>query len=147
MQLSAGNLETVIADLRVARNVDGILVTIPHKFTAFAHCATSAERAKKLGVVSVIRRNADGTWYGDMLDGLAFVKALKDHGAQPEGARVLLVGAGGAGSAIAIALLEAGVRELVIHDVDESRVATLLELLSDVGPGRATTGPPDPTGC
>jgi shikimate 5-dehydrogenase len=59
--------------------------------------------------VSVIRRSPDGTWHGDMLDGLAFVKAQKDHGAQPEGARVLLVGAGGAGSAIAIALLEAGV--------------------------------------
>jgi shikimate dehydrogenase len=38
-----------------------------------------------------------------MLVGLAFVKAQKDHGAEPEGARVLLVGAGGAGSAIAIA--------------------------------------------
>ena len=58
-----------------------------------------------------------------------------------------LVGAGGAGSAIAIALLEAGVRELVIHDADASRVATLLDLLSDVGQGRASAGPPDPTGC
>jgi shikimate 5-dehydrogenase len=65
---------------------------MPHKFTAFAHCATSSERAKMLGVVSVIRRNPDATWHGDMLDGLAFVKAQKDHGAQPEGARVLLVG-------------------------------------------------------
>ena len=42
------------------------------------------------------RRNPDGTWHGDMLDGIAFVKAQKDHGAQPEGARVLLIGAGGA---------------------------------------------------
>ena len=97
-----------------------------------------------LGVVSVIRRNPDGTWHGDMLDGLAFVKAQKDHGAQPEGARALLVGAGGAGSAIAIALLEAGVGELVIHDADESRVATLLELLTDLGDGRVSAGPPDP---
>jgi shikimate dehydrogenase len=46
-------------------------------------------------------RNPDRTWHGDMLDGLAFVKAQQDHGAEPEGARVLLVGAGGAGSAIA----------------------------------------------
>jgi shikimate dehydrogenase len=82
-----------------------------------------------------------------MLDGLAFVKAQKDHGAQPEGARVLLVGAGGAGSAIAIELLQAGVRKLVIHDADESRVATLLDLLSDLGEGRVSAGPPDPTGC
>jgi hypothetical protein len=75
------------------------------------------------------------------------VRVAEDHGAQPEGARVLLVGAGGAGSAIAIALLEAGVGALIIHDADRSRVATLLELLKDFGRGRVSAGPPDPTGC
>ena len=40
-----------------------------------------------------------------------------------------------------------GFGELVIHDADEARVATLLELLSDIGQGRVTAGPPDPTGC
>ncbi len=147
MQVPAGNLDAVMEGLTRSLNVDGILVTMPHKFTAFTHCATSSERAKRLGVVSVIRRNSDGTWHGDMLDGLAFVKAQKDHGAQPDGARVLLLGAGGAGSAIAIALLEAGVRELVVHDPDEARVTKLLDLVSDLGPGRATAGPADPTGC
>ena len=102
MQVPAGDLDAVMAGLTASRNVDGILVTMPHKFTAFAYCATSSERAKMLGVVSVIRRNPDGTWHGDMLDGLAFVKAQKDHGAQPKGARVLLIGAGGAGGAIAM---------------------------------------------
>jgi shikimate dehydrogenase len=145
MQVAADDLDAVMAGLTASRNVDGILVTMPHKFTAFAHCATSSERAKMLGVVSVIRRNPDGKWHGDMLDGLAFVKAQKDHGAEPEGARVLLVGAGGAGSAIAIALLEAGVGELIIHDADESRVVTLIELLSGISQGRVSAGPPDPT--
>ncbi|WP_250035280.1 shikimate dehydrogenase family protein [Paractinoplanes maris] len=147
MQVPADDLDAVMAGLTAARNVDGILVTMPHKFTPFAHCATSSERARRLGVVSVIRRNPDRTWHGDMLDGLAFVKAQKDHGARPEGARVLLVGAGGAGSAIAIALLEAGVSDLVIHDADQSRVTSLLELVDDLGHGRANAGPPDPTGC
>jgi shikimate dehydrogenase len=147
IQVPEGHLDTVMAGLTASRNVDGILVTMPHKFTAFTHCATNSERAKLLGVVSVVRRNPDGTWHGDMLDGLAFVKAQTDHGAQPEGARALLVGAGGAGSAIAIELLEAGVLELVIHDADESRVATLVDLLSDLGEGRVSAGPPDPTGC
>jgi shikimate dehydrogenase len=36
--------------------------------TAFAYCATSSERASLLGVVSVMRRNSDGTWHGEMLD-------------------------------------------------------------------------------
>jgi shikimate dehydrogenase len=147
MQVPDGSLEVVIRGLTRTSNVDGLLVTMPHKFSAFSYCATSSERAKLLGVVSVMRRNADGSWHGDMLDGLAFVKAQKDEGAEPYGARVLLVGAGGAGSAIAIALLEAGVRELVVHDRDESRVANLLGLLSGLGRGRAISGPPDPTGC
>jgi shikimate dehydrogenase len=147
MQVPADDLDAVMAGLTAARNVDGILVTMPHKFTAFAHCTTNSERAKMLGVVSVIRRNLDGTWHGDMLDGLAFLKAQKNHGAEPKGARVLLVGAGGAGSAIAIALLEAGIGELIIHDADQSRVATLIDLLKGLGQGRVSAGPPDPTGC
>jgi hypothetical protein len=39
-----------------------------------------------LKVVNVLRRNPDGGWHGDMLDGLAFVKAQIDHGARPDGA-------------------------------------------------------------
>jgi shikimate 5-dehydrogenase len=41
-----------MAGLTASRNVDGILVTMPHKFTVFAHCATSSERAKMLGVAA-----------------------------------------------------------------------------------------------
>jgi shikimate dehydrogenase len=147
MQVPAGDLDVVMAGLTATANVDGILVTMPHKFTAFPCCATSSGRARMLGVVSVIRRNPDGTWHGDMLDGLAFVKAQTDHGAHLEGARALLVGAGGAGSAIAIELLAAAVSVLVIHDADESRVTALLDLLADVGDGRVIAGPPDPAGC
>ncbi|MET0422530.1 MAG: ThiF family adenylyltransferase [Actinoplanes sp.] len=147
LQVPADDLDVVLAGLTASRNVDGLLVTMPHKFAAFAHCATTSERARMLGVVSVMRRNPDRSWHGDMLDGLAFVQAQQDHGARLEGSRVLLVGAGGAGSAIAIALLEAGVGELVVHDVDESRADTLLELLRGVGPGRVSAGSPDPTGC
>jgi shikimate dehydrogenase len=147
MQVSAADLEPVMQGLTRTPNVDGLLITMPHKFTCFAYCATSSDTAKLFGVVSVMRRNPDGSWHGDMLDGRAFVKAQIDEGAKPKGARVLLAGAGGAGSAIAIALLEAGVRELIIHDADEARTTKLLGLLSEIGRGRVRTGPPDPAGC
>jgi shikimate dehydrogenase len=147
MQVPSDALDVAMAGLSATQNVDGILVTMPHKFSAFEHCATSSDRAQVLGVVSVIRRNPDGSWHGDMLDGLAFVKAQTDHGATIEGARALLIGAGGAGSAIAVALLEAGVGKLMIHDSDESRLNTLLGLLKDLGEGRVSSGPADPTGC
>jgi shikimate dehydrogenase len=85
MQVPAGRPRRRHGGSHGDANVDGILVTMPHKHTAFAHCATSSERARLLGVVSVIRRNPDGTWHGDMLDGLAFVKAQRDHGATLRG--------------------------------------------------------------
>ena len=46
MQAPKGDLDTAMAGLTACRNVDGILVTMPHKFTAFTHCATSSERAR-----------------------------------------------------------------------------------------------------
>jgi len=98
LQVQDGDLDVVMAGLTASLNVDGILVTMPHKFTAFAFCTSSSERARLLGVVSVIRRNPDRTWHGDMLDGLAFVKAQQDRGAEIDGARALLVGAGAARS-------------------------------------------------
>jgi len=147
MQVAEGDLDGVMDGLSRISNIDGLLVTMPHKFAAHEYCATSSERARLLKVVSVMRRNPDGSWHGDMLDGLAFVKAQIDAGARPDGARVLLVGAGGAGSAIAIALLESGVRELVIHDANEDRAAELMALVGGSGLGRVIVGPPDPSGC
>jgi shikimate dehydrogenase len=147
MQVPRANLEAVMRGLTATSNVDGILVTMPHKSAAFNYCTTRSDTSRLLGGVSVMRRNPDATWHGDMLDGLAFVKAQTDAGARVEGARALLVGAGAAGSAIAVALLQSGVRELIIHDADEARVTRLIEVIAHLAPGRVRVGLADPTGC
>jgi shikimate dehydrogenase len=147
MQVPDGALERVMLGLASVSNVDGVLVTMPHKFAAYRYCTSSSARSRLLETVSVIRRNPDGSWHGDMLDGLAFVQAQRAQGARPEGARVLLVGAGGAGSAIAITLLESGVRELIIHDTHPARVAAVIARVAGVGRGRVIAGPPNPMGC
>jgi hypothetical protein len=56
MQVPADDLDAVMAGLAAARNADGILVTMPDKFTAFAHCATSSERAKMLSDCRCLER-------------------------------------------------------------------------------------------
>ena len=147
MHVTAEDLGQVMAGLSATLNVDGILATMPHKLAALAFCATSSDRARMLGWISVARRNPDRTWHGDMLDGLAFVQAQRDQGARLEGSRALLLGAGGAGRAIALALLEAGVNELVIHDSVASRVTNLLDLIAELGDDRARAGSPNPIGC
>ena len=93
-----------------------------------------------------MRRNPDGTWRGDMFDGLGFVTAMQDNGCQPAGKKTLLVGAGGAGSAIAHALVMAGVSALAIHDADALRRTTLVDRLAGLGKCPVTHGTADPSG-
>lgn len=140
------DVASCLAGLSLLRNVDAILATVPHKFAAFRHATTATPRATLLGAANVLRRRADGTWHADMLDGVAFVTALRQAGCEPAGKRALLVGAGGAGAAIALALLESGVSVLQIHDADAARRDALLERLSGQGAGRRLIGSDDPSG-
>lgn len=146
MQVSSADLHSAFHGLAVVPNVAGLLVTMPHKRAVFPLCTTVTERSKMLETVSVMRRSADGGWHGDVLDGKSFVQAQIDHGAQPKGGSALLLGAGGAGSAIGVALLEAGIKELVIHDVSETRAGQLAQTLTGLNLGQVRVGSPDPTG-
>jgi shikimate dehydrogenase len=130
----------------LAQNVDGVIVTVPHKFACYGLCATTSERAAFLHTVNTMRRNPDGSWHGDMFDGLGFVSAMQDNGCQPAGKKALLVGAGGAGSAIAHALVVAGVSSLAIFDPDAARRSTLVDRLAGLGKCPVTHGSADPTG-
>jgi shikimate dehydrogenase len=81
-----------------------------------------------------------------MLDGLSLIAAIRAKGGEPKGKRALLVGAGGAGSAIALALVEAGVASLAIHDADAARRDALIARLRTCASTPITTGAVDPAG-
>lgn len=128
------------------RNADGIIVTVPHKFASAALCQTLSERAAFLGAANTLRRNADGSWHGDMFDGLGYVEALRAKGCDPAGRQALLVGAGGAGTAIAHALVMAGVARLAVHDGDMARRDALVGRLAGLGRCPVAAGSDDPSG-
>lgn len=146
VHVTPDDLTGLLNGVTLARNLDAVIVTIPHKFACYAHCATATPRAHTLGTVNMMRRNADGTWHGDMLDGLGFVGAVRANGGEPSGQRALLVGAGGAGSAIGLALLDAGAAMLDIHDSDPARRDALVQRLAERHPGRVGIGSADPSG-
>jgi shikimate dehydrogenase len=135
-----------LACVSLAQNVDGIIITVPHKFASFALCATTSERGAFLRAVNTLRRNADGSWHGDMFDGQAFVAALQAKGCRLDGKKALLIGAGGAGSAIAYALVMAGVGALAIHDEDVARRTTLVDRLAGLNKCPVSHGNADPSG-
>lgn len=146
MQVPDGALDVVMHGLAATLNVDGFSLTMPHKISGYQYCTTFSEVSALLGVVAAARRNKDGTWHGHTTDGDAFVKAQIDNGAKIEGARVLVFGCGGAGSAIAISMLEQGAREVAVHDADPARSKRLVDLLSDKYGSRINTGNADPRG-
>ena len=147
IHVAPADVDAFIRGASLARNLDGIIVTVPHKFAANTHCATATERARFLGAVNTMRRNPDGTWHGDQLDGEGFVQGIRAAGCVTEGRRALMAGAGGAGSAIALALLEAGVADLAIHDDDTTRRDALIGRLRTRYGERVRTGSVDPAGC
>ena len=146
VQIAPSDLPDFLATMMRVKNLDGIVATIPHKFNCYRACATATERAHFIGAVNLMRRRPDGGWHGDMVDGLGFVGAAKAGGFDPTGRRVLQIGAGGAGSAIALALINSGVRELAIHDSDAGRRDGLIARLNERGKGRVLIGGTDASG-
>jgi shikimate dehydrogenase len=146
LQIAAADFDAMITGLTPSGSVGGIIATVPHKFALAPHCATLTDRARFLGSVNVARRNPDGTWHGDQVDGAAYVAAIRANGGDPNGRRLLQVGAGGAGSAIALALLEAGAAELALHDANPTRRDALIGRLQERFSARVLVGSDDPTG-
>ncbi|MCP3382398.1 shikimate dehydrogenase [Bradyrhizobium sp. CCGUVB4N] len=146
VQVATADLPELLSVAGRLMNLDGIVVTIPHKFACYQACASTTERAHFLRTVNLMRRRADGSWHGDMVDGLGFVGAARAKGIDPRGMRALLVGAGGAGSAIALALVEAGVSELAIHDTAAERRDALVGRLNGLGKAPVRAGTVDPAG-
>jgi shikimate dehydrogenase len=136
---------TVLRALSLIQNVDGFIATMPHKFAAFERASSVSERASMLRSANVVRRTSTGGWHADVLDGLGFIGASAKTGFPIAGSRALLIGAGGAGGAIGMELLNSGVSDLAIHDTDIGRRDRLIEKLSRLRPGRVEIGSADPT--
>ena len=128
-QVSAAHLAGFVRHVMSAGNIDGLWVTIPHKPALAALVDSCDDAAAVSGSVNAVRRGADGRLHGGLFDGTGFVGALRHFGCEPRDRGALLLGAGGAGAAIAAALLDAGVGRLALHDLDD-RAATLAHKLA-----------------
>ena len=146
VHVTPADLAPLLAGIGLARNLDAVIVTIPHKFACYRLCTTATPRAHLLEAVNILRRNPDGTWHGEMFDGLGFVAGARSQGGDPAGQRAVLVGAGGAGSAVGLALLEAGAAHLDVHDMDAHRRDALIARLAQAYPGKLGIGSANPAG-
>ena len=134
MHVPAERFDTVVPALLALGNLDGLLVTVPFKARMVPFAKRLGATAQRVGAVNALRREADGSWSADMFDGLGFVAGAARKGEPIQGRKVALFGAGGAGSAIACALAEAGVASIDIVDVDVNKAKALVTKLERAFP-------------
>ena len=133
----ADRFDEVVPALMQLGNLEGLLVTVPFKVRMLRFAQRLGPAAKRIGALNALRREADGSWTGDMFDGAGFVRGVERKGERLRGRRVALFGAGGAGSAIAYALAEAGAKSIAIIDPEPGRAVTLVEKLRAAFPNCA----------
>ena len=128
-------------------NVRGALITMPHKVTTAALVDEASTAVQLAGACNAVRRLPDARLQGDLFDGEGFVRALRRNECQVEGARALVVGAGGVGSAIAASLASAGAASIAIVDTRPAAAGAVAERLAKHFPSVAvSSGNDDPAG-
>lgn len=127
-------------------NIHGALITMPHKIVTLELLDEISISAKVAGSCNAVRLGHDGRLIGDMFDGEGFVRGVLRRGRKIAGSRVLIVGAGGVGSAIAASMAKADAAQLGIFDANEAAMNGLATRLKAYYPRTIVTeGSKDPT--
>ena len=128
-------------------NIHGALVTMPHKVTTVALVDEVTPTVMIAGSCNAMLKRPDGSLLGDMFDGTGFVRGIERKGRPLKGARALVVGSGGVGSAIAASLAAAGVSAIGVFDANADSAEALAGRLRQHYPKlTVTTGSKDPAG-
>jgi shikimate dehydrogenase len=147
MGVKAEDYAVVLASLFKLTNIRGALVTMPHKITTLSLVDEATPTAKIAGACNAILKRPDGSLLGDQFDGAGFVRGVQRKGRALAGARVLVSGSGGVGSAIAASLAAAGVAEMALYDSSAASSEALAGRLRAHYPQLVvTTGSNDPAG-
>jgi len=141
IQVSPDAVGTLIETLKSVPNFDGLLATIPYKFELLKHADAVGPVANAAGCANALRREPDGTWSAENFDGIGFVRGMIDAGYAVSGKMISIYGAGGAGSSIAAALLDAGAQVVRISDISPDRTKAVCQRLGNRWPGKAEAMP------
>jgi shikimate dehydrogenase len=147
MGVRAADYPAVLKALFRLTNVRGALVTMPHKVATVALLDECTDAVRVAQSCNAILRRADGTLLGDLFDGEGFVRGLRRRRFKFAGASCLVVGTGGAGSAVAAALAQAGVAALSLYDTNSASAQGLATRLARHYPAlEVRAGSRDPAG-
>lgn len=110
-------------------NIRGALITMPHKVITADLVDAVTPTVLVAGACNAVKKGADGRLMGDMFDGLGFVRGLNRKGFETQDKRVLVVGSGGVGSAIAASLAASHIKTICLYDANPHAADNLAERL------------------
>lgn len=123
----AGRAGEAIAAMKVL-GIGGYAVTMPHKADAARAVDEIDLAARALGSVNTIVLRADGSTFGASTDGQGLIESVLHSGHSLSGARVVVLGAGGAARSIIDALGRAGVADIAIVNRTRDAAERAVEL-------------------
>jgi len=126
IEVAPASLGAAVAGAR-AMGFRGFNCTIPHKVAVIPFLDELGESAALMGAVNCVVRRGDRL-VGENTDGKGFLESLRPL-RDPKGARVLVLGAGGAARAIAVELALAGAAALTVVNRTPARGQALVDLL------------------
>lgn len=134
LAVAPGQVEVALCGL-AALGFRGVNVTVPHKQSVLAVLDSIAPDAAAIGAVNtiLIARDENGvaSLHGYNTDAQGFIGALRRGGCEPQGKRVVVVGAGGAARAVVHGLLEAGASRVTVLNRTLERACKLVSELGD----------------
>ena len=148
MGVRAEDYAALLRPLFRLTNIRGALITMPHKVPTVTMLDEVTPTVRIAGSCNAIVKRGDGSLLGDMFDGAGFVRGVQRKGRALDGARCLVVGCGGVGSAIAASLAGAGVAEIDLYDAHAPMADALAGRLREhYSRLSVRTGSNDPSGC
>jgi shikimate dehydrogenase len=138
--LTGRRLPDLLAAVRVAGFL-GVNVTYPFKEAVLPLLDEVSPEAQQIGAVNTVTIDHAGRMVGYNTDRAGFSRSFEETLGREvaAGKTAVLIGAGGAGRAVAFALMDLGIGTLLVHDKDAPRATALVaDLMVHFGPQRAT---------
>ncbi|GBE39056.1 shikimate dehydrogenase [bacterium BMS3Bbin08] len=110
-------------------NLLGVNITVPHKENVIPLLDDVNAEAKFMGAVNTVV-NSEGKLTGYNTDGLGFMSSLAEAEISSDGKTILIIGAGGASRAISYYLSRGKATDLLLYDIDRSKVKKLADDLN-----------------
>ena len=134
MHIARDEFDSVMPHIMRMQNLDGLIFTIPFKAQAIALAKTLGPQASQIGAINALKKHSNGAWSGEIFDGIGCVEAFKQRGITLQDKRLQLIGLGGAGSAICVALAYEKPKLLRLFDINAQTTERMAKMVNTISP-------------